>query len=401
MQKKLVLVCLINFLIAGLMGLTLRYFYVNPVAINYRYLTHAHSHVAMLGWVYLMLYLFIVHHFVPKKKPVYNILFWITEFSVIGMMLSFPFQGYAAISITFSALHVFSSYYFVRLIWKNHKVSSVPVKYFLKAALVFMAVSTLGVLCLGPASATLGPSSAFYNIAIQFFLHFQFNGWFLFGVLALFLRYFPIQNMVLFKRFFWVLIGATILTFALIVSWFAFHPILLWINGLGVVLQLLAGIYFIKLLQPHWKEFWMPLPALTKWMFRLALISFAIKVVFQTLSILPVVAKMAFQFHNFVIGFIHLMMLGVISGFLFAFLLKTYRSFKNYKSVKIGVFSFLIGFLTTELLLILQGLFFYLGLGLIPNYYLILFICSIFLPLGIFIFILNLIQHDSKTIKTT
>ncbi len=72
MQKKLVLVCLINFLIAALMGLALRYSFINPIGVNYRFLTHAHSHVAMLGWVYLMLYVFIVHYFFTHFNTRFN-----------------------------------------------------------------------------------------------------------------------------------------------------------------------------------------------------------------------------------------------------------------------------------------------------------------------------------------
>lgn len=401
MQKKLIGVCLINFLIAALMGLTLRYFFVHPVAFNFRYLTHAHSHVAMLGWVYLMLYLLIVHYFIPEKKPIYNKLFWLTQFTVVGMMISFPFTGYAAVSITFSSLHIFCSYYFVSLVWKNHKVTSPLVRYLLKSSLVFMVVSTIGVWCLGPAAAILGQASAFFQIAIQFFLHFQFNGWFMLAVLAVFLHQFPIDNQALFKRFFNTLIAATVLTFALPVSWFAFHPLLLYINGLGVLLQLLSGYYFILLLKPYWPKFWSGISNVTKAMYTLALVSFILKIILQTASIVPQVAEMAHQYRNFVIGFIHLMMLGVISGFLFAFLLQNYPKSKNTKSLNFGIYAFILGFVSTEVLLILQGVYYFLGLGMLPHYYLILLLCSILLPLGILFFILNLKNYDTKTFKTT
>ena len=112
MPKKLVVICLINFLIAALLGLLLRYYFIDPIDLNYRFLIHAHSHTAMLGWIYLMLFTLIVHYFIPDKKPVYNRLFWLTEFAVIGMLLSFPFQGYALYSIIFSTLFLFASYWF-------------------------------------------------------------------------------------------------------------------------------------------------------------------------------------------------------------------------------------------------------------------------------------------------
>lgn len=401
MPRKLVLVCLLNFLVAGLLGLALRYFFIQSLPINYRFLTHAHSHTAMLGWVYLMLFLLIVHQFIPDIKPIYYRLFWITQIAVLGMVLSFPFQGYAAISITFSSLHIFCSYYFVRLIWKNHRVKSKVIGHLLKASLLFMLLSTIGVWCLGPAAATLGQASAFFQIAIQFFLHFQFNGWFLLAVLALFLNQFDVEFNSLYKRFFWSLISGTILTFALPISWFAYHPILLWLNGLGVLLQLLALYYFIQLLKPHWNPFWSQISSLSKLMYRLALICFLLKIILQSSSILPAVAKMAYQYHNFVIGFIHLTMLGVVTGFLFSFLIQD-KSLTAYNlNLRLAIYSFLIGFVGTEILLFGQGWFYYLDFGMVPHYYLLLFISSFFLPLGILLFILNILNHDSKTYQTT
>ena len=160
MPRKLVVTCLINFLIAAIMGVVLRYASIGTINFNYRFLTHAHSHIAMLGWVYLMLFVLIVHYFVPEKKPIYTKLFWLTQFAVVGMMLSFPFQGYATVSIAFSTLHIFCSYYFVFLIWKHHKTESIVTRRLLKTALLFMLLSTAGVWCLGPAVAMLGQASA-------------------------------------------------------------------------------------------------------------------------------------------------------------------------------------------------------------------------------------------------
>ena len=155
------------------MGLALRFSFLESIGLNYRFLTHAHSHVAMLGWVYLMLFTLFVHYFIPEKLKIFNRLFWITEFAVVGMMLSFPFQGYAAVSISFSTLHIFCSYYFVYLIFKHQKVNSLVSRKLLKTSLIFMVVSTIGFWCLGPAVATLGQASAFYQIAIQFFYIFN------------------------------------------------------------------------------------------------------------------------------------------------------------------------------------------------------------------------------------
>lgn len=396
MQKKLVIVCLLNFLVAALMGLALRFSFIESIGLNYRYLTHAHSHIAMLGWVYLMLYVFIIHYFVPEKKPIYNRLFWLTQFAVIGMMFSFPFQGYGVISITFSTLHIVCSYYFVYLIWKHHKTKSVVTTLLLRASLLFMLLSTVGVWCLGPAVGMLGKASAFYQIAIQFFLHFQFNGWFLIVVIAIFFHLLNVKNSKLFRQFFWLLILSTILTFSLPVQWFAPHNALLWINGIGIILQVVTLYMFLKIIKPKLETLIKKETKLLFYLLHFAILCFILKVLFQLLSILPEFSQVVYEHRNFVIGFIHLLMLGVISGFLFSFILKQ-DLLSSSRTLYLGIFSFLLGFILTEILLLIQGFKFYFGSGMLSNYYMFLFLFSILLPLGILLLLLNIITHKKES----
>ena len=377
------------------MGLALRYSFLDSVGLNYRFLIHAHSHIAMLGWVYLMLYTAIVYYFVPeyKTKPIFTKLFWLTEVAVVGMMLSFPFQGYAAVSISFSTLHIFCSYAFVYHIWKHHKTKSTVTKYLLKASLVFMVLSTIGVWCLGPAVSILGSASAFYQIAIQFFLHFQFNGWFLLAIFAVFFHLVKVENTPVFKYFFWTLIVSTVLTFALPIQWFAPHSILLWINGFGVILQFVMLFLFLKLI-PFKKE-GEAQPKLIINLYRFAVLCFTVKTIFQLASLVPEFSNVVYGHRNFVIGFIHLLMLGVVSSFLFSFILKS-GWLSNSKWLNIGIYSFLLGFILTEVLLLIQGCKFFVGSGLIPNYYLLLFLCSVLLPFGIGLFIVHVTRCKLK-----
>jgi len=392
MPKKLVVICLFNFLIAALLGLALRYSFINSINLNYRFLTHAHSHIAMLGWVYLMLFTLIVHYFIPDKKPVYNRLFWITEFAVIGMMLSFPFQGYAAVSISFSTLHIFCSYNFVYLIWKHHQIDNLPSQYFLKASLLFMLLSTIGVWCLGPAVIMLGKATAFYQIAIQFFLHFQFNGWFLIAVIAVFFHIIQLKDSKRFRLFFKLLIISTILTLALPVNWYAPHSFLYWINGSGVLIQLLALMLFLKLIKPYQILLLKENSRLTFYMFSFTIFCFVLKSVLQLISLAPEVSQVAYQHRNLVIGFIHLTMLGVVSGFLFFFILQSSLVINN-MILRLGIYTFVLGFIITEIILGIQGSMFYLGGGFMPNYYLLLFVFSLLIPLGIVLLITNILNH--------
>ncbi|PIB32938.1 hypothetical protein BFP78_01355 [Gaetbulibacter sp. 5U11] len=391
MPKRLIVVCLINFLIAALLGLALRYSYLGNIALDYRFLTHAHSHVAMLGWVYLMLFTLITHYFIPDNKRIFNRLFWVTQIAVIGMLFSFSFQGYAAISITFSTLHIFCSYYFTYLIWKHHKIKALYTKYLLKAALLFMVLSTFGVWCLGPAVAILGSASAFYKIAIQFFLHFQFNGWFLIGVIAVLFHMFKIEDSKKVQYFFKLLIAATVLTFALSIHWFTPHFILPYINGLGTVLQLVMLYFLIKILHPKITNVVKNQSKLVVYLYCFSMFCFVLKIGVQLLGLLPEFSELAYTRRNLVIGFIHLLMLGVITGFLFSFILQNSVQYVS-KSLYFGVSVFIIGFILTEVLLVIQGFNFYFGNGLFPNYYLLLFIFSAFLPLGVSLILFNIFK---------
>lgn len=388
MKKSWLLCTFANFFIASLMGLLLRWIYVAPIeGVNFQFLMHGHSHVAMLGWVYLMLYCLIFHFFVPKEtqeEPIYNRLFWVTELAVVGMMIDFPAQGYAFVSILFSTLHIFCSYYFCHLVWKDAKSATFPEKRMLRTSLFFMVFSTLGVWCLGPAVGLLGKASAFYQIAIQFFLHFQFNGWFLFAVLALFFKQAKLNiDEKKFNVFYNLFVIGTVLTLALPVSWSLSNPIFYWINAVGVVIQLLSAMVFIQLIRPQFKTFFSSLSTLEKTVYRFAFFSLALKVIIQLVVLIPELAQVSHQIRNFVIGYIHLTMLGIITGFLFGFAFQNnFISSKN-SIQKWGTILFLVGFVATEILLFLQGIWLFLNNGSFPNYYLNLFLTSIFLPVGL------------------
>ncbi len=394
MLKKWILVCFGNFLIAALMGLLLRLQFVAPVGtINYQFLLHGHSHTAMLGWVYLALFSLIYHFFIPKNGETaqkFNRLFWITEVAVIGMMVTFPLQGYAVFSIIFATLHIFSSYYFVRLVWKNQQIDSLAERCLLKTALFFMILSTCGIWCLGPAVGLLGKTSAFYQIAIQFFLHFQFNGWFIIAVLALLFHQVQLKvNDKTFLSFYrWLIVG-TVLTFALPVSWYLSSPVLTWANGIGVVVQLIAFAKLVLMLRPHIGVFYARLSTIEKTVYSFALLSLGLKVVVQLVVLFPDMALLSHQIRNFVIGFIHMIMLGIITGFLLGFLLNVNVINRKNRFSGYGIKIFLMGFVLTEFLLFAQGGNLFFNWNLIPMYHQNLFLSSIWLVVGIIMIIFS------------
>lgn len=394
MEKKFMSLCFSNFLIAATLGLFLRFLYIYPTTgFNFKFLTHAHSHIAMLGWVYLSIQCFVVGWFIKGSLKKYKRLFWVTQLAVLGMLLSFPIQGYAAISISFSTLHIFCSYFLAYYCLKEIKPIN-PANKFMRWAFIFMILSTIGVWCLGPTVSQLGKSSPFYQLAIQYFLHFQFNGWFLFAVLSILLKILKIPNSSLVSKVYTLGIISTILTFAFPASWYLNLDMLYWVNVLGVILQLAMLYYLVRLLRQPLGDYLSNQNTLVKNLYRFAIFSFMIKVITQIFSCVPYIADQAHLYRNLVIGFIHLFMLGIISSLLFVYFYRSLRV-SNLFCFKWGSYLFLIGIVVTELLLFTQGLIYILRLGSgLPQYYLWLFIGSAVLVVGILLLLISVLQSS-------
>ena len=402
MKKSWIITCLINFCIAILMAIGLRSAYVIPSDFNYTFLLHAHSHTVMLGWCYLAVYTFIVAKFLPKEaqnNPKYNRLFWLTEISVIGMAATFPFTGYGLLSIIFSTLHILCSYYFVYQIFKDHQSESAIETKLLKTALLFMVISTIGVWFLGPIASSGAKDSPFYNTAIQFFLHFQFNGWFILTVLALFFH--QIQGLKIslsqkvFSYFFYNSIIGIVLTFGLPLSWFFNSPIFRTINSIGLIFQLIGMFYFILLLKPHFKTIFISEKPITKLLFAFAFSCLFLKVIIQTSTLIPELAIASHEVRNFTVGFIHLAMIGIVNSFLFAFITQSPLYFIKNKIGDFGIIVFLIGFTIMEILLFNEGFRVFIGKGFQQSYFINILIVTIFIGLGLLLFLLSLLTPKS------
>lgn len=399
MKKSWLIACIINFCMAAVMGVFLRGAYLYPMDFNYTYLLHAHSHTVILGWSYLAVFGFVVQYFLPKEeqeKPVYNRLFWLTQVSVLGMMGSFPFQGYAFFSILFSTLHIICSYYFCYRILRNYLALSLVDGMMLRTALLFMVFSTVGVWCLGPVAAYGAKDSAFYNLAIQFFLHFQFNGWFLFVALGLFFHRLQKAGVALaaatFQKFYWFALAGTFCTFFLPVSWYLPSFLATWVNRCGLVLQLIAIFYLIQLLFPHLKKIKKALHPITKLLYAIAFSCLLLKILIQSATFFPEIAVASHTIRNFTIGFIHLSMLGIVNSFLFAFITHLTPFIPGNKTGVWGIKIFLGGFILMEICLFHQGFCVYKA-GSIPHpYFLNIFLSSIVIIIGLLLLLIHVLQ---------
>ena len=374
------------FLAAGL-GILLRLFYVTPIAANYKYIIHTHSHTALLGWVYLALTGIIYRLLfqttkLPKK---YLYIFLATNISLLGMLFSFPFQGYAVVSIIFSTLFLFCSYFYTGFFLRNTPAEHRHTQYFklIKAALWYMVFSSIGPWALGAIMSTLGKASIWYKLSIYFYLHFQYNAWFLLVILGVVFYLFQKLKLTYqprdFKRFFYLLNSGVILSFFLSTYWTNPPIVFHFLGGLGVILLLLAFYQLFAFILRNKYQLKAGLSSFNYQILKITGILLVGKIFMQSLTAMPFFADLAFENLDFVIGYLHWVFLGFVSLALFGFL----NWLKLIRLPKKAFYLYLSGFVISEILIFYKGFVLWLGLPFFSSYFLILVLVSALIPIAV------------------
>ncbi|WP_051287125.1 c-type cytochrome [Algoriphagus mannitolivorans] len=384
------------FLIAALLGVTMRAFHIVEIPVlEYRHILHTHSHIALLGWGFMMLIGTMIFELEGKENfgKKYGWLFIALLVSLLGMLFSFPVQGYGVVSISFSTLFVLLSYAFIFKLWKTlgQKENTTGIR-LIRWSLIGYLISTLGLWALGPVTATLGRMHEMYFMTIQWFLHFQLNAWFVLGTLGLIVFFAEKRGIKILISSIQqgLLIGSVFLTFALAITWAEPSPIFFWINSLAVLIQALA--YFLllqKIIKILPGLFLQPFP---KMLIVLALGSLVAKAILQVLLVFPEVAVISYTIRLYVIGFLHLVMLGAMTFGIGGLAMEEGR-IPSTLSSKIGWSLILGGFLGTELLLFGQGTMVWMQWGYLSWYHLGLFVFSALFPLGLALSFISLFSE--------
>lgn len=377
------------FVSASILGLTMRYLFIGEIPfVTYKHILHAHSHIALMGWAFMFLSGGLMWLFIPTttKLTQYRWLFRFNVISAIGMLLSFPIQGYGAVSIAFSTLHLLCSYWFAYLFLSDlRSTPSTDATRFATWGVYWMLVSTLGLWAIAPVSMLIGKLHPLYFMCVQFFLHFQLNGWLTFAVLAMFTSHVQKSQ----PKFrisvlgFWLLQLSLLLTYFLSVTWSTPIPALFYVNSVGVMLQ---GVAIFLLLKPVVASsfFTVKNSSWPHWLLVAGIGCLLTKVIIQMAVALPVVATISYTIKNFVIGFIHLVVIGsvTLSG---AGILLQHGLLPNDDKSKNGWLLLLSAFVLSEIVLLGQGLLLWLSLGFVPHYHTILFAVSALFPIALVI----------------
>lgn len=371
----------------------MRFYLVTDLPINYKFMLHAHSHTALLGWIYLGLTTLIYKVFLQKsEKPKhYKRIFFITNVSIVGMLITFPFQGYALFSIIFSTLFLFASYWFS---WFAMKY--VPKEYksrfswrLIKTSLWYLVISSIGPWSIGGVMATIGSESIWYKSSIYFYLHFQYNGWFILALLGI-LFFILEENGVQFNRqklrsFLFLFNLGVILTVFLSILWFV-PPIGFYvIGGIGAIAQAFAFYELYWLLKEHLPDIKKLFTARALFLLKIAIGLMLVKLLMQVISAHPYFASLAFYLQDFVIGYLHLVFLGIIIPTMLAFMMY----FKLVRVPKSFIVLFYLAFIITESLIFYKAFAIWLGLPFFADFYLYLAVLSCLFPIAVGILFLD------------
>ena len=387
-MKRWYLIAFSNLLIAAIMGALLRAQFLGEIPfVRFRPWMHAHSHVAMLGWLFTGIVVVLTHDGGrgTLSRGMQRMLV-VLQVAVVGMLLSFPMQGYGAVSISASTLHMVVSYFVLALLWRQslawpREGSGRLTRW----SIILYFLSTLGVWAMAPLIATGNQGKEIYYWAVQFYLHFQFNGWFWFAALALGVRWaerqgFPLR---IDRLTLGLWIASAVLTYALAIAWSEPHPAVFATVSAGVLLQAWAAMRSLRILKRLQRRAHEQFPTWGKVLVGVALVGMGMKVLVQAAVAMPSVAVMAFTLRSYVMGFVHLNTLAIMTTLLLVYaLLQGWLPVRSL-AVKAGVALLTGGIILSELLLFTQGTFFWVGWGLIKGHYLHMVLASALMPLGV------------------
>lgn len=318
-----------NLLIVALFGVVMRY----KIGFEFPYLDqknlqHAHSHFAFAAWISQTLYILIYWHLQSASNNQYintfNRLFLINACSAWGMLIAFSIQGYGAVSIALSQINTFCSYAFLFYYFKASKNQlHIPSIKWFRWALILNAISSIGTYVLAYMMINKSITQNLYLSSVYFFLHFQYNGWFMFACIGLLIAACIklIPKFTISETIFKLYIFSVFPAYLLSVLWLKLP---LWLHVIVIaaaILQLLAWQKLFSSVYRAFKQHVTLLPTYIKFILILIAIAYSSKLLLQLGSTIPEVSTLAFGFRPIVIAYLHLVLLGIISVFLLTYIM--------------------------------------------------------------------------------
>lgn len=358
MRRQAFLITLIFFALSAGMGLWIRLAPWVELPWEYRNMIHAHSHVALLGWAFNILLLALIERFLGPawlRRGYRRKVFWSMQILVGLMLIFFAREGYAAVSITASSLHIVGSYWLILAMARNagaFQRAETPQMLLFQNALIALALSSLGPWALAVISAQGGAGTPLYDSAIYWYLHFSYNGWLTLGWLAVAMHWaMPrIKSWSALQQRGLVLFIAT--TYAsYLLSLLEFDLGTAWVSGASAI-GLLHLISWFMMIYPLWPLRHQMPQSIRGWTVAAGAIV-SLKIAAQFFSTMPGIMEWAFHQRDIIIAYIHWTFLGWIS---LASLIYMFRNYPKRVPILAGFSLFFLGFITQEIVLGMRAL---------------------------------------------
>lgn len=401
-------IAIANFSVVAIAGVILRYKMNFPLAfLNQKNLLHGHSHFAFTGWITLALMTLMTGYLLKRGLQTnyrkYHLLLFANVITAYGMLFTFIVQGYGLFSITFSTLSIFVSYVFIYFYWRDlGKLNDGgDVHSWFKAALILLGISSAGAFTLAFLMAAQIKIQEYYFSAIYFFLHFQYNGWFIFASFGLLFSYLAAKDIYMLKKLskkLWWILGISVApTYLLSILWLKIPPYLYWTAAISGIFQLAAVIYLIR----HYKVIKDCISSYgraTKYLWLLAFLCLILKIILQALSAIPYLGNFAFGLRPVVVAYLHLCFLGIVSFFIIGSIDRLLP--QHHKLHELGVILFVSGVIAQEMLLMSQAVMIIMQ-SFIPQLNNLLFATAGIIGTGLILMVWKSISTKKPTADTT
>lgn len=354
-----------NFVLTALLGTLMRYKIAFSFPFfNQKYLQESHNYFAFYGWVTSAIYILIFLYLQKVNPQVNSKKYWTIIASNLiasyGLLIGFMVKSFNSVSIASAVLVIVLSFFYFFSLIKDLRNVKDRTKYWFMGALFFAILSSFGFLWLSYMMLSKTTKIDTYLASTYYFLHFQYNGFFLFSCIGLLIHSLKEAQIKVSKKvnikIFALLFSGCLIGYGLSVLWMDLPIWIYTIIIIGALLQTYGAVLLYLLVKRNWgklKEAWTPLQ-------RFVLIytgfAFAVKIALQLGSVVPAISKFAFGFRNVVIAYLHLILLMCVSVFLIDQILRS-NYFKQTKLMLNGFKLLMISIFLNEALLGLMGIF--------------------------------------------
>ncbi|WP_375605171.1 hypothetical protein [Flavobacterium davisii] len=395
-SKNWAFISIFNLFIVVILGTLMRY----KIAFEFLFfqqknLLHSHSHFAFSGWISQTLFFLLVlskEQFVSKK---YNIVLVLNLFCSYGMLFSFIIQGYGLISILLSTFSIIISYLFSYYFFKDNKYNTVSNRW-IKGGLIFNFISSFGTFFLAYMLATKNINENLYYFSIYFYLHFQYNGWFFFSIMGLFIKKLPLdlKTTKQLTKSFYIFFISCIITYTLSILWVKIPKWLFILTAIFTFLNFYFWLRMQSIFIVKFKERYKKNNLILKGMFLVILLAINFKFILQIGLLIDQLKDFVCSNRTIIIAYLHLIFLCIITFFLLAFMFIE-KMIPSKKVTVLGLGIFFIGVILNEVFLFSQGCLPFFSIYL-PFTNEVLVYISLLMLIGVLLMVISQINNIKK-----